>query len=173
MRRLHPGLPLVALAVALTLSGCGGPTDAESSESPAESETATAEATPGRDDGVDKYPLGEGPHTVESDPGWVFFRVGAGQGCGIGPIGRIVGCDIVPRDAPPGTNQTAIEGNQPAAYVRAASPTFTRDVAVLPEGHRLTNGATRCAVKAGPTVHCETANDAHGFLITPATGTLW
>ena len=171
MRRSHPGLPLTALAIAMALSGCGGPTDAE--ESSSESGTATAEATPGRDDGVDKYPLGEGPHTVESDPGWVFFRVGAGQGCGIGPIGRIVGCDIVPRDAPPGTNQTAIEGNQPAAYVRAASPGFTRDVAVLPEGHRLTNGATRCAVKAGPTVHCETANDAHGFLISPATGTLW
>ncbi|MBJ7386902.1 MAG: hypothetical protein JHC55_20700 [Mycolicibacterium sp.] len=171
MRRLHPGPALTALAIAMALSGCGGPIDAESSS---ESETTTAaEATPGRDDGVDKYPLGEGPHTVESDPGWVFFRVGAGQGCGIGPIGRVVGCDIVPRDAPPGTNQTAIEGNQPAAYVRSASPSFTRDVAVLPEGHRLTNGATRCAVKAGPTVHCETANDAHGFLISPATGTLW
>ncbi|BBY50791.1 hypothetical protein MARA_42590 [Mycolicibacterium arabiense] len=171
MRGLHPGPALTALAIVVALSGCGGPIDAQESS---ESETTTAaEATPGRDDGVDKYPLGEGPHTVESDPGWVFFRVGAGQGCGIGPIGRVVGCDIVPRDAPPGTNQTAIEGNQPAAYVRSASPSFTRDVAVLPEGHRLTNGATRCAVKAGPTVHCETANDAHGFLISPATGTLW
>jgi hypothetical protein len=155
----------------LALSGCGGPTDG--GKSSPESETATAEATPGRDDGVDKFPLGEGPHTVESDPGWVFFRVGAGQGCGIGPIGRVVGCDIVPLDAPPGSNQTVIEGNQPAAYVRSASPSFTREVAVLPEGHRVTNGATRCAVKAGPTVHCETANDAHGFLISPATGTLW
>lgn len=161
-RRLHPGL-LTALAVAAALSGCGGPTDAQPSESP---EAST-------ESGVDKYPLGEGPHTVESDPGWVFFRTSAGQGCGIGPIGRVVGCDIVPRDAPPGTNQTAIEGNQPAAYVRAASPSFTRDVAVLQEGHRLTNGATRCAVQAGPTVHCATANDAHGFLISPATGTLW
>ena len=124
MRGLHPGLALTALAIAMALSGCGGPTDAE--ESSSESGTSTAaEATPGRDDGVDKYPLGEGPHTVESDPGWVFFRVGAGQGCGIGPIGRIVGCDIVPRDAPPGTNQTAIEGNQPARR-RPASPVMWR-----------------------------------------------
>ena len=160
-------LPALAAAVLLAACGSGG--------APPEQEDTATSARPGpeRGDGVDKYPLGTGTHTVESDPGWVYFRTPEGRGCGIGPIGRIVGCDLVPRDAPAGTGQTAIEGNRPAAYQPGPTPTFTRDVDVLPAGHRLTNGATRCAVEAPGTVHCETAGGAHGFVVSSGSGVLW
>jgi hypothetical protein len=158
----------VALAVAsgtILLAGCGGASDEDSAatDSTASEASEASTAQPDRNPGVDKYPLGEGRYVLESDPGWIHFRTAAGIACGIGPVGRIVGCDAVPPDAPPGTNQTVIEGsNRPAVYRKSESPTFTRSVDVLPEGHRLTNGATRCAVGPGETVTCETAGGAHG-----------
>lgn len=168
------GVPILTVAAVL-LAGCGGSdkdsdaTDSTSSETSAE----VSVARPDRDPGVDKYPLGEGNYILESDPGWIHFRTAAGMSCGIGPVGRIVGCDAVPSDAPAGTNQTAIEGNRPAVYRKSDTPTFTRAVDVLPEGHRLTNGATRCAVGAGETVTCETVGGAHGFVVSPSRGVLW
>lgn len=47
---------------------------------------------------------------------------------------------------PPGANQVLADPQQPARYAESATPTFTRDVAVLPAGYRLVNGAAWCSV---------------------------
>lgn len=103
----------------------------------------------------------------------------AGQyGCGIGPDGTI-GCDHVPSDPwngtgpgcgdlrcpppPPGTNQTVVSPQQPAQYVRSDTPTFTRDVDDLPEGHRLVNGDAWCAVGYQGSLTCYSG--ANGFTL--------
>lgn len=168
-------IPAAVASVALLLAGCGGASEEGSAATDSTSAQAQAStAQPDRDPGVDKYPLGEGRYVLESDPGWIHFRTAAGISCGIGPVGRIVGCDAVPPDAPPGTNQTVIEGsNRAAVYRMSDTPTFTRSVDVLPEGHRLTNGATRCAVGPEETVTCETVGGAHGFVVSPSRGVLW
>lgn len=158
-----------AVAVLLLLAGCAGSEDAAPTAEPTSTSTQPG---PPRGNGVDKFPLGPGRHTVDDDAGWVFFRTPAGQGCGIAPIGRVVGCDFVPAGAPPGTDQTVIEDDRPAVY-RQTSPRFTRDVEVLPPGHRLTNGATRCAVLDDGAVQCEIKGGAHGFIVSATTGVLW
>jgi len=166
-----------ALAVAAVLLAACGTSEEDSTatdSASAESSGQLSASRPGRNPGVDKYPLGEGRYVLESDPGWIHFRTAAGMSCGIGPVGRIVGCDAVPSDAPPGTNQTVIEGsNRSAVYRKSDTPTFTRAVDVLPEGYRLTNGATRCAVGPEDTVTCETVGGAHGFAVSPSRGVLW
>lgn len=103
----------------------------------------------------------------------------AGQyGCGIGPDGTI-GCDHVPSDPwkgaspgcgdlscpppPPGANQTVVSPGEPARYVQSDSPTFTRDVADLPEGHRLVNGDAWCAVGYQGSLSC--VSGANGFTL--------
>jgi hypothetical protein len=169
----------LAVAAAVLLAGCGtagedsAATDSTSSETSSDSAADGSASRPEPDPGVDKYPLGEGRYVVESDPGWVYFRTATGVGCGIGPVGRIVGCDAVPSHAPAGTNQTMIEGNRPAVYRMSETQTFTRETGVLREGHRLTNGATRCAVGRQDTVRCETVGGAHGFIVSPNRGVLW
>ena len=161
----------VGVAMAILLAGCGGSgDDSAATDSPS---TDTSEARPDRDPGVDKYPLGEGHYVLDSDPGWVFFRTPAGVSCGIGPVGRVVGCDVVPSSAPAGTNQTVIDGNRAAAYRKSDTPTFTRKTDVLAEGHRVTNGATRCAVGAEGAVTCEIVGGTHGFVVSPDRGVLW
>jgi hypothetical protein len=168
-------VPAIAVAAAILLAGCGGADEGSAATESTSSDTsADASASrPDRDPGVDKYPLGEGHYVLESDPGWVFFMTPAGTACGIGPVGRVVGCDTVPPDAPPGANQTVIDGNRPAVYRKSDTATFTRKTDVLAEGHRLTNGATRCAVGTQDTVTCETVGGAHGFAVSPKRGVLW
>jgi hypothetical protein len=83
-----------------------------------------------------------------------------------------VGCDSVPADAPPGTNQTVVNTWAPAEYRHSDTASFTREVDVLPEGHRLENWGATCAVAHQGTVHCETYN-SHGFVLSGAYGELW
>jgi hypothetical protein len=162
---------VAVLAAVLVLAGCGSGND----DAATTSETTSTSAPPGppRGNGVDKDPLGEGRHTLDDDAGWVYFRTPAGQGCAIAPIGRVVGCDFVPAGSPPGTNQTVVENDTPAVYRSSPTPTYTRDVDVLPVGHRLTNGATRCAILDDGAVQCEIAKGAHGFIISAKSGQLW
>lgn len=130
----------------------------------------------GQGESVDTYPLGQGNYTTASDPGWVFFRTPASGGhfnsCGIGPNGDLAGCDVVPSEAPEGTNETVVTPGEPARYRHSETPTFVRDVDTLPEGHRLQNGGTRCAVGHQGTVNCETARGEHGFVVAHY-GILW
>ncbi len=166
----------VAVGGLLVMTGCGASdVDGGSTNSGVASTSVRAadSGPPGRNPGVDKYPLGKGRYLFTADPGWVYFKTAAGQSCGIGPIGNVVGCDDVPADAPAGTNQTLIDGQAPAGYVRSDTPTFTRDVDVLPVGYRLTNGGTRCAVEPQGIVHCETIGGKHGFIVADGHGTLW
>src|SRR5690348_16358378 len=59
---------------------------------------ARADPPPDRDTGVDTYSLGQGRYTNAGDAGWIYFRTSAGQACGIGPNGGLLGCDAVPYD---------------------------------------------------------------------------
>lgn len=170
MRRAPSALAVAVLAVSLGMAGCG---DDRNGAAAPETVTPTGGGPPDPDVGVDKYALGPGRHTIDSDPGWVYFRTPAGKGCAIGPIGQVAACDFAPADAPRGSNQTIIEGGKPAVYRRVATPEFTRNADVLPVRHRLTNGATRCAVDPRGAVRCETLRGAHGFVIDAASGTLW
>ncbi len=54
----------------------------------------------------DNYPVAQGRYNTPDDFYFVFFKTPDGRSCGIGPNGGPVGCDAVPADAPPGTNQT-------------------------------------------------------------------
>lgn len=102
----------------------------------------------------------------------MFFKTPDGRSCGIGPNGGPVGCDAVPFDAPPDTNQTIVNSWAPAEYRHSDTASFTRDVDVLPEGQRLENWGATCAVIPQGTVHCETYN-SHGFLLSGSYGELW
>ncbi len=46
-----------------------------------------------------------------------------------------VGSDGAATAAPSGANQTVVEASSPARYTSSDTPTFTRDVDVLVEGH--------------------------------------
>jgi hypothetical protein len=131
---------------------------------------AAAEPPPGTDI-VDTYPLAQGDYTTANDFGWIYFKTPDGRACGIGPLGGPVGCDAVPYDAPPGTNQTVIASWGPAGYVHSDEPTFTRDVDTLPEGHRLQNWLAGCAVGYQGTVDCKSGE--HGFVLSAVYGVLW
>lgn len=133
---------------------------------------AHAEPPPGVD-AVDDYPVATGRYSSPTDFYWVFFRTPDGRSCGIGPNGGPIGCDAVPMDAPAGANQTVLEaGGVPAAYRHSDSASFTRDVDVLPEGHRLENWGASCAVGHQGTVTCK-GYGQHGFTLSSVYGVLW
>nr|WP_235632345.1 hypothetical protein [Mycolicibacterium rutilum] len=132
---------------------------------------ANAEPSP---DPIDQYPVAEGNYRPGPPPNYhVFFRTPDGLSCGIGPNGGPIGCDGVPLDAPPGTNQTFLTSGGPAEYRHSDTPTFTREgVDVLPAGHRLENWGADCGVSHQGTVTCETYG-GHGFTISSTYGVLW
>lgn len=132
---------------------------------------AAAEPPPGIDQ-IDSLPLAEGNYTTADDFYQVFFKTPDGRGCGIGPNGGPVGCDASPLDAPSGTNQTVVNSGAPAEYRHADTPSFTREVDVLPRGHRLENWGASCAVGYHGAVTCKTYGH-HGFSISADYGVLW
>ena len=69
---------------------------------------------------------------------------------------RWIGCDNVSSATPKGTNQTVAGRSEAAAQRHSDTLTFTSDVDILPEGHRLQNGQAKCAVGYQGTVHCQT-----------------
>ena len=133
--------------------------------------TAAADPPPGLD-AIDDYPVAQGHYTSPTDFYGVFFRTPDGRHCGIGPNGGPVGCDAVPADAPAGMNQTVVISGVPASYRHSDTPSFTRDVDVLPEGHRLENWGASCAVGHQGTVTCTTYGE-HGFVLAAGYGVLW
>ncbi|MGA5466248.1 hypothetical protein [Mycobacterium sp. NPDC050041] len=118
------------------------------------------------------YPLAQGRYTSPTDFYWVFFRTPDGRSCGIGPNGGPVGCGAVPVDAPEGMNQTVVNSWGPAEYRHSDAATFTRDVDVLPEGHRLENWGAGCAVGHPGTVTCTTYGQ-HGFILSAVYSEFW
>nr|WP_246584984.1 hypothetical protein [[Mycobacterium] fortunisiensis] len=133
--------------------------------------TAAAEPPPGADD-IDTYPIAQGHYSSPTDFYGVFFQTPDGRHCGIGPNGGPVGCDAVPLDAPAGTNQTFVTSGVSAAYRHSDTASFTRDVDVLPEGHRLENWGASCRVGRQGTVTCKTYGQ-HGFILSSTYGVLW
>ena len=150
--------------------------------------TPQAGAEPPVPEGPD-YPLAEGNYTTEADPGWVYFVVDFGGkpadhhdyfGCGIGPDGTI-GCDRVPNPGaypsafatypPPGANQTVATAAEPASYRFSLTPTFSREVDVLPEGRQLENGGAKCRRGYQGSMSCRTGQ--HGFVLSTVRGTNW
>jgi hypothetical protein len=136
---------------------------------------ASAEPPPDLKD----YPLAEGNYAVQADPGWLFFVVDFGGkpvehhdyfGCGMGPDGT-VGCDRVPANPPPGTNQTVASADEPGCYRFSLTPTFSREVDVLPEGRRLENGGAKCQRGYQGSVSCRSGE--HGFVLSTTWGENW
>jgi len=128
--------------------------------------------TPPADD-LNSYPLASGNY--QSSPpsyGWVFFTTPDGRSCGIAPNGGPIGCDAVPLDAPPNTNQTVADAADPAKYRFSDIPIFTRGAPVLPAGQRVQTMGGVCAVDYQGAVHCATQGN-HGFILSTATGVLW
>ena len=135
--------------------------------------TATADPPPGVD-AIHAYPLAQGRYS-SSDSGdfyKVFFKTPDGRSCGISPNGGDTGCDAVPIDAPADTNETVAASSQAGEYQHSDDARFTRDVDVLPEGHRLENWGTTCAVGYQGTVTCDVAG-GHGFVLAATYGVLW
>src|ERR1700755_1133482 len=95
---------------------------------------------------IHSYPIAVGHYTTPQDFYFVFFKTPDGRSCGIGPNGGPVGCDAVPPQAPPGTDQTVVNSWAPAEYRHSDAASFTRDVDVLPAGQRLENWGATCAV---------------------------
>jgi hypothetical protein len=126
--------------------------------------------------GTEGYSPGRGRFTTPDDPGWIFFKTESIKGapshfCGIGPNGTVAGCDLVPgKDVPEGMNQTVVQAGSPAHYVRSDTPTFTRDVDALLEGHRLDNGQASCGRGYQGTIHCVIG--AHSFVVSSDYGVL-
>jgi hypothetical protein len=124
-------------------------------------------------DDLNSFPLASGNY--QSSPpyyGWVFFTTPDGRSCGIAPNGGGVGCDAVPSDAPPGTNETFADAADPAHYRFSDTPIFTRDAPVLAAGQRVQTMGGVCAVDYQGAVHCATQGN-HGFILSTATGVLW
>ncbi len=136
------------------------------------SATPAAGADPPPGDDIRSYPIATGNYTTPDDFYFVFFKTPDGRSCGIGPNGGPVGCDTVPANAPPDTNQTVVNSWAPAEYRHSDTASFTRDVDVLPEGQRLENWGATCAVGQQGTVRCETYNN-HGFVLASTYGVLW
>ncbi|MCV7284192.1 hypothetical protein H7J87_02515 [Mycolicibacterium wolinskyi] len=132
---------------------------------------AAADPPVGADD-IDRYPIAQGHYSSPTDFYGVFFKTPDGRACGIGPNGGPVGCDAVPIDAPPGMNQTVVNSGVAATYRFSDHPSFTRDVDVLPEGHRLENWGASCGVGYQGTVTCKTYG-RHGFILSAGYGVLW
>lgn len=97
--------------------------------------------------------------------GALFFETPDGRSCGFHWNSGPAGCDAVPIDAPPGTNQIRSSTIEPAHFVTADHPTFTHPdgARVLPEGHKITFAGTTCGVGYQGTVDCETGD--HGFVL--------
>ncbi|MCX6482009.1 MAG: hypothetical protein NT146_01785 [Mycobacterium sp.] len=130
------------------------------------------DTTPPVDD-LNSFPLASGNYqSSPPDYGWVFFTTPDGRSCGIEPNGGGVGCDAVPSDAPPGTNQTFADAADPAQYRFADTLTFTRGASVLPAGERVQTMGGVCAVDLQGAVHCATQGN-HGFILSTDTGVLW
>lgn len=73
-------------------------------------------------------------------------------------------------NVPSGANQTVVDASAPARYAYSDTPTFTRDVDVLLEGHRLENGDATCGVGYQGTVHCVIGE--HSFVVSSQSGVL-
>ncbi len=135
------------------------------------------------------YPLAQGNYTTQEDPGWVYFVIDFPWkpdihdffGCGVGPDGT-VGCDRVPHPdqypgmepatyPSPGTNQTVATGWEAASYRYSVTPTFTRDVDVLPEGRMVVNGDAKCKRGLQGSMSCQTGE--HGFRLSYSSGQNW
>ena len=123
-------------------------------------------------DDLNGFPLASGNYASSSSYGWVFFTTPDGRSCGIAPNGGPIGCDAVPLDALPGTNQTFADAANPAQYRYSDTQTFTRDAPVLPAGQRVQTVGGACAVDYQGAVHCKTEGD-HGFILYIDTGVLW
>ncbi|MCV7171698.1 hypothetical protein H7I41_17420 [Mycobacterium manitobense] len=121
---------------------------------------------------VDAYPLAEGRYTTTDDYGWVYFKTPDGRSCGVGPNGGPVGCDAVALDAPAGLNQTVVNPWGPGQHRRSTATTFTRDVDVLPEGHRLENMGASCAMGFQGAVTCQTYGQ-RGFVLSALYTVFW
>lgn len=147
---------------------------------------APASAAPGDNappvDDLSGYPIAvgqdEGDYGALS-PGqpnfWMYglyFKTPDGRSCGLSANSGPIGCDAVPADAPPGTNQTYASGATAAEYRHSSTPTFTKDVPVLPAGQRLQTLGATCAVDEQGAVHCHTAGN-HGFILSTDHGVLW
>ena len=135
-----------------------------------------AVAAPPVDD-LSGYPIAAGQ--AEGDYGGLsrgepnfYFKTPDGRSCGLAPNSGPIGCDAVPADAPPGTNQTYASGATAAEYRQSSTPTFTQDVPVLPAGQRLQTLGATCAVDLQGAVHCQTAGN-HGFILSVDHGVLW
>ena len=135
--------------------------------------SAAADPPVGLDE-LNDYPLAVGNYRSPDirDFYWVFFKTPDGRACGIAPNGGEVGCDSVPIDAPEGTNQTVASGWAAAGYRQSDRPTFTRDVDVLPAGHRLENWGSSCAVGHHGAVTCQVPG-GHGFVLASPYAVLW
>jgi hypothetical protein len=126
--------------------------------------------------GIDTYAPGRGRYTTPHDQGWMFFKIDSltgipGKACGIGPNGSVAGCDMVPKvNVPSGANQTVVDASAPARYTHSDTPTFTRDVDVLCEGHRLDNGDATCGMGCQGTVQCGIGE--HSFVVSSDFGHL-
>lgn len=136
---------------------------------------APAGAAPGDDNGppdnLDGYPLAPGTYTT-SYRSWIYFTTPDGRSCGLAPNGGPVGCDAVPADAPPGTNQTFADAMHPAEYRHSDTKTFTSNLGVLPAGYRVQTLGGACAVDKQGAVHCQTEGN-HGFILSTDHGVLW
>jgi hypothetical protein len=129
------------------------------------------DTTPPADD-LNSYPLA--PGNYQSSPpnyGWVFFTTPDGRSCFIEPNGGGFGCDFVPADAPPSTNQTFAGAAGPAQYRFSDTPIFPSDAPVLPAGQRVQTMGGVCAVDLQGAVHCALRD--HGFILSAGTGVLW
>lgn len=127
--------------------------------------------SPAAADEIDKYPNAEGNYTTADDFYGVFFKTPDGRACGIGPNGGPVGCDAVPYQTPD-VNQTVVVPGTPATYRYSETPSFTRDVDVVPEGHRLSYLGASCGVGYQGTVTCKTYGH-HGFILSSTYSVLW
>ena len=129
------------------------------------------DTTPPADD-LNSFPLASGNYASSSSYGWIFFTTPDGRSCGIAPNGGPIGCDAVPLDALPGTNQTFADAANPAQYRYSDTHMFTRDAPVLPAGQRVQTVGGTCAVDYQGAVHCKTEGN-HGFILSTGTGVLW
>lgn len=137
---------------------------------------APAVAAPGDDnsgpvDNLDSYPIASGNYRP-SYFSWVYFTTPDGWSCAVAPNGGPVGCDAVPADAPPGTNQTFADATHAAQYRHSDTKTFTGNFPVLPAGYRLQTLGGACAVDNQRAVHCQTEGN-HGFILSADHGVLW
>ncbi|MFY1620993.1 hypothetical protein [Micromonospora sp. WMMD736] len=133
---------------------------------------AAAQPLPAIDD-IDSFPIAQGNYKAPNEFYGLYFQTPDGRFCGILPNRGPVGCDAVPEDAPGGTNQTLVQSGGPASYRYSGTPLFTRDVDVLPEGHRLENWGASCGVGYQGTVTCKPSGGRHGFTLNKTYGVLW